>query len=197
MGKMFGKSCFNVHLGFLQNARAPENVQPLGTKVLIKGAITDESSGTKSSLLTARFPNGVPAISDEDQSAWMEYLYQQQPCPADAEGVEVVITTFDPNGNTYEIGRATSDVSGLYSLMWEPPVPGKYTIIATFEGSDSYFSSYAETAIGVEEAPSPAAPIEPEPTEGFAITTTELAIIAVAIIALVGIVAFWALRKRK
>ena len=84
--------------------------------------------------------------------------------------------------------------------MWEPPVPGKYTIIARFEGSESYFSSYAENALGVTEAPSPAVPIEPEPTEpteAFVITT-EIAIIAAVVVAVViGIVAFWALRKRK
>ncbi|MEM3881127.1 MAG: hypothetical protein QXD19_05215, partial [Candidatus Bathyarchaeia archaeon] len=41
-----------------------------------------------------------------------------------------------------------------------PPVPGKYTVIATFTGSESYYGSSAETAIYVEEAP----PATPEPT---------------------------------
>jgi hypothetical protein len=57
------------------------------------------------------------------------------------------------NGNLVHIGNATSDDSGLFSYMFAPEVAGKYTIIATFEGSESYWRSSAETAIGVEETP--------------------------------------------
>ena len=182
---------------------AAPKVTSWGSSIVIEGMVTDESAGSKTSALAARFPNGVPAIADDYMTEWMEYVYKQHSRPTNAEGVEVVITTLDPNGNTYEIGRATSDASGLYSLMWEPPVPGKYTIIATFEGSNSYWSSYAETAIGVTEAPSPATPMEPEPTEPIQAAeapfiTTEVAIIAaVAVASIIGIVAFLALRKRK
>jgi hypothetical protein len=175
----------------------PEAVQPLGTEVLIKGTVTDQSPGYTCFDTPAA---GTPAIADQYMSEWMEYLYMQQPYPDFVEGVEVKLEVLDPNKNFYEIGTVTSDASGMYKLMWEPPVPGEYTVIATFEGSDSYYSSYAETAIGVTEAPSPAQPIEPEPTEpteAFALGTTELAIIAVVIIAAVAIVAFWALKKRK
>ena len=136
-----------------------------GNSVLIKGMVTDESPGTKNSDRIARFPNGVAAIADEYMSPWMEYLYMQQPRPMDAVGVEVVLSVLDPNNNVYEVGRTTSDASGFYSLMWEPEVPGKYTVIATFEGSESYYASYAETAIGVSVAPSPApTAASPEPT---------------------------------
>jgi outer membrane protein assembly factor BamB len=163
---------------------------PLGSSVMITGTVTDQSPGAKD----------TPAIADEYMSDWMEYLYLQEPCPATFTGVEVKLETLDPNNNFYEIGTVTSDASGMFKLMWEPPVPGEYTIIATFEGSEAYFSSYAETAIGVTEAPSPGQPIEPEPTEpteAFALGNIELAIIAVVIIAAVAIIAFWALRKRK
>jgi hypothetical protein len=158
-----------------------------GSSVLIEGTITDQTPGAE----------GTPAIADEYMSQWMEYLYMQQPCPMMVNGVKVKLETLDPNGNFYEIGTVTSDASGMFKLMWEPPVPGEYTIIATFEGSESYYRSYAETAIGVGPAVTPSGTIEPEPTQGFALTTTELAIIAVVIIAVVGVVAFWALRKRK
>jgi hypothetical protein len=131
-----------------------------GNKVLVKGMVTDESAGTKDSDRTARFPNGVPAVSDESMSAWMEYVYKQQPCPANVTGVEVVVEVLDPNTNYYEVGRTTSDASGFYSATFTPEVPGKYTIVATFKGSESYYSSYAETAIDVLEAPVPT----PEPT---------------------------------
>jgi len=168
----------------------PDTVQSLGTPILIKGTITDLSPAQP----------GTPCISDEDMTAWMEYLHMQKPMPTDATGVKVTLDTIDPNGNFIHIGTTTSDMSGFYSYLWEPEIEGKYTIIATFEGSDSYYSSYAETAIGVTEAPSPAQPIQPEPTEPSEapFITTEVAIIvAVAVVAVIGVVAYWALKKRK
>ncbi|MEM3880936.1 MAG: hypothetical protein QXD19_04230, partial [Candidatus Bathyarchaeia archaeon] len=108
----------------------------------------------------ARFPNGVPAIADEYMSEWMEYVYMQQIKPTNIKGVEVTITVLDPNGNCYDVAKTTSDASGFYSATFTPPVPGKYTVIATFTGSESYYGSSAETAIYVEEAP----PVSTEPT---------------------------------
>jgi hypothetical protein len=128
------------------------DVISLGNNVIIKGFITDESAGTKSDSLMARFPNGVPAISDEDMTPWMEYVYHQHEMPTDATGVSVTIDAVDPNGDITNIGTTTSDMSGFYSYMWEPDSEGKYTVIATFEGSDSYWGSTAETSIGVTEA---------------------------------------------
>ena len=214
------------------------DIIPWGNSVMITGMVTDESPGTNDPALTMRFPNGVPAIADEYMSEWMLHVYKQYPLPDCVEGgggVEVVLTTFDPNGNYYEIGRVTSSNTGMFKLMWAPPVPGEYTIMATFEGSEGYYGSYAETAIGVTEAPSPAMPIEPEPTTPepttpepttpepttpepttpepttpeptepepteaaeAAFITTEVAIIAAVIVAsIIGVVSFWALRKRK
>jgi hypothetical protein len=151
----------------------------------------------------------------------------QKPMLEDAEGVEVIITTLDPNGNTYEIGRTTSSDRGTFGCDVDLPVTGVYKIIATFEGSESYYGSSAETYVVVEEATSAAQPIEPEapaeepaapeeptepeptvpeeptepePTEPAEapLITTELAIIAaVAIAAVIGIAAYWQLRKRK
>ena len=217
---------------------APMTTIDLGDSLVIRGTVTDQSAGTKQLEVATRFPNGVPAVSDASQEDWMEYVYMNAECPKIVEGVEVKLETLDPNGNFYEIGTVTNDASGMYSILWEPPVPGKYTIIATFEGSNSYYRSYAETAIGVTEAPSPSqsiepesvapaptqpepaapAPTEPTPTEPEPTTpeptepeaaeptqaaespliTTELAIIAaVAIACVIGVVSFWALRKRK
>ena len=158
-----------------------------GDSVLIKGMVTDQTPSPEA--------NGKPAISDADQSAWMQYLYAQQPVPANAKGVEVTLDTIDPNGNFIHIGRVTSDISGMFSHMWTPEVTGKYTIIATFEGSKSYYASFAETAIGVSEAPEE--PPAEEPEEAPAYTAIDLAIIAAVVVAIViGIVNLWALRKR-
>ena len=66
--------------------------------------------------------------------------------------------------------------------MCKPPVPGGYTITATFEVFYSYGPSFTETAIGVTEEP---------------VLTTELAIISVVIIAIAIIFSIWVTRKRK
>jgi hypothetical protein len=143
---------------------APDVAQPLGTPILLKGTVHDKSPGTEQDIVAGKYPNGVPAIADEYMTEWMEYIYMQKPCPEYAEGVEVVITTLDPNGNTYELDRTTTSLSGTFGCAINPPVPGLYKIIATFEGSDSYYGSYAETYITIGEAPTAAQPIEPEPT---------------------------------
>ena len=36
----------------------------------------DVSPGTKSAEQMLRFPNGVPAVADEDMTDWMEYVYE-------------------------------------------------------------------------------------------------------------------------
>jgi hypothetical protein len=134
--------CFGKGLSATTVTASPE-ISVNGDSVLIKGTVTDQSAGAKN----------TPAISDEDMSAWMEYLYMQHPKPANVKGVEVTLDTIDPNGNLVHIGNTTSDDTGLFSYMFTPEVPGKYTIIATFGGSQSYWRSSAETAIGVEDAP--------------------------------------------
>jgi hypothetical protein len=180
----------------------PDTAVPLGSSVLIKGTVTDDCAGAKRLVQEGKF-NIVPAVADEYMSEWMEYLYMQQECPADGEGVEVKITTFDPNGNTYELGRTTTSLSGTFGCEVHPPVPGLYKIIVTFEGTKSYYGSYAETYLVVEEAPSPGQLLEPElagstqATEAPLITAQLIEIIAVVIIAVIAVAGFYIFRKLK
>ena len=95
---------------------------------------------------------------------WMAYLYMQKPLPADATGVTVTLTAIDPNGNTQNIGTATTDTNGNYGIMWAPPVEGTYKITATFAGTNGYYGSDATTYIGVDVAPSPVPTIAPSAT---------------------------------
>jgi hypothetical protein len=179
---------------------APDMGVPLGSSVMIRGTVTDQSPGAKSREVMAKSPNdeGVPCIADEDQPAWMEYLYMQQAIPADAKGVEVSLDAVDPNSNFIHIATVTSDMSGMFSYQWTPEHEGKYTVIATFEGSKAYYCSYAETAIGVDPAPTPTTPIEPEePTEAPFITTETAIIAAVVVAIIIGAVSFYVLRRRK
>jgi hypothetical protein len=164
-----------------------------GSSVVVQGMVTDVSPGTNDIKLTTRFPSGVPAVSDANMSDWMLYVYKQYALPADIVGVNVIISVLDPNNNCYEVARTTSDASGFFSATFIPQVPGKYTVIATFEGSGAYYGSYAETAINVEEAPQPTPTATPVPQEPVG---TYFTVSTVLIIAAIAIVAFLILRRR-
>jgi hypothetical protein len=181
-----------------------DDVVAKGDTVLIKGNVLDQSPASQDYASQVRFPNGVPAVADEDMSEFMDYLHMQNATllnnPPMPNGVPVTIDAIDPSGDFVHIGDVTSDFSSMFKMLWTPEEEGEYTILAGFSGSDSYWSSYAETALGVTEAPSPAGPIQPEPTEPTEapLITTEVAIIiAVAVIAVIAIVAYWALKRRK
>jgi outer membrane protein assembly factor BamB len=182
-----------------------------GNSILIEGTVTDQSPGAKD----------TPAVSDESMTAWMEYIYKQQKKPNNVKGVTVSLDVLDSNNNFVHIGTTTTDASGAYSFMWTPDIPGKHTVIATFEGSDSYFSSTAETAVGVTVAsskspqvtstppPTTANPTQPpaqtpsaSPTQAVnpptsAEQTTTYIAIGAAVIILVAIAAALVLRRRK
>jgi outer membrane protein assembly factor BamB len=175
---------------------ASPKVSVHGSSVLVEGSVYDIAAGTKQAEQAARFPKGVPAVSDESMGAWMEYVYMQKPKPTDVTGVPVTITVFDPNGNLYDVGTTTSDENGMFKLMFTPEVPGEYTVIANFAGSESFWPSHAATAIGVEEAP--VATPEPTPTPAPMTDTYVLGIGAGAIVAIivVGLLLMLMLRKR-
>jgi len=144
-----------------------------GDSVMIKGTVTDQSPGSKD----------TPAISDEDMGDWMEYLYMQKQFPAQAKGVDVSLDVIDSNGNFRNIGTATTDASGTFGLLWAPDIPGQYTVLATFAGSESYGSSYAQSYLGVVDAPEPTP--EPTPTPAPATDTYILGLGIAALIAIV------------
>jgi len=182
-----------------------DDVIAKGDSVLIKGSVMDLSPAQ----------SGTPAISDEDMITWMNYLHMQNATlinnPPFVRGIEVSLATLDPNFNYYPIGTVTCDQNGNYGLMWEPPVPGTYQIIATFAGSESYWASEATTYLGIEDL-SASGLMEPELTEPaatsaetfttttqetFAITTEIAIIAAVAVASVIGVAAYWMLKKRQ
>ena len=155
---------------------APKTEVMHGQKIVIEGTVTDQSAGAM----------GTPAISDEDMGDWMEYIYMQKQFPGGAKGVDVSIDVIDSNGNFRNIGTATSDTSGTYSLVWEPDNPGLYNVIATFVGSESYASSFASTSFYVEEAvvtPTPDPTPAPQ-TDTYVIGLGIAAIIAIIVMGL-------------
>ena len=166
----------------LTTVSAPQTAVPMGTPVVITGSVLDQSPGAKN----------TPAISDEDMSEWMKYMYMQYPIPGDALGVQVTLDTIDPNGNFIHIGEATSDLNGNFGFTWTPEIPGMHQIIATFEGSEAYYSSYATTYLSSFDAPTPVTPT-PSPAP---MTDTYLAGSTIAILAGIAIAVFLLLRKK-
>ena len=132
---------------------APDISVSLGTYAVIKGSVMDISAGTKQNEQAARFPKGVPAISDASMEDWMGYVYQQKPRPQDAVGVEVRIQTLDPDGNYAWIGTTTTDSYGNYAYSFIPQKEGMYAIIASFVGSNGYWGSETTTYLMVGPAP--------------------------------------------
>ncbi len=182
-----------------------------GSTILVTGSVTDQSPGAK----------GTPAISDQDQAVWMEYLYQQKTKPTNIKGVTLEVTAIDPNGNFQDLGPATCDENGNFGITWLPPVEGKYQIVATFDGSKSYGGSTASTFVAVVPAgsaviPTPTspqqttAPASPTPAQtptsaptssvippNYGTSTTTYVAIGAAVIIVVAAAAALILRKRK
>jgi hypothetical protein len=147
-----------------------------GSSIIIEGTVLDQSPGAKD----------TPAISDDYMTAWMEYLYKQRPCPADLTGVPVKLEAFGSDGSYIEIGTVTSDPYGNFKSAWTPPKQILYTIMATFAGSDSYFSSYAGTGLSVGPAPAAAEPVEipayPDYTPLFGGIIAAIAVVGILVV---------------
>jgi outer membrane protein assembly factor BamB len=176
--------------------QAPLSSVVLGSSVVITGTVTDVSPGTENYALRARFPNGVPAVSDASMSEWMLYVYKQYELPMSITGVPVSLSVIDANGNYREIGTTTADADGFFSFNWTPDIEGKYTVYASFTGSEAYYPSHAVAAFAVD----PAAPT-PAPTQPPAESAADMYFIPavagiIAAIAIVGVVVVLVLRKR-
>jgi hypothetical protein len=141
-------------------ASAPDVSVDSGNAVIIKGTITDESPGLKETSMMARFPNGVAAVSDASQSAWMLYVWKQFEAPNNATGVPLTVSVIDSNGNYRTIGTTISDSLGSYSFSWVPDIAGKYDVYVTFAGSNAYYGSTAANSFVVNDAPA----ATPQPT---------------------------------
>jgi len=172
---------------------ASPKTSTFGDSILIEGAVHDISAGTQDPRIAPRFPNGVPAVSEESMNEWMKYVYMQFPRPTNTTGIEVSLSVLDANGNMQQIGNTTTDASGKFSYLWTPEISGKHTVIATFAGSISYWGSNAQTALGVNE------PAQATPTQTLATQPpfeTYFAISTIAIIAAIVIIGLVILKKK-
>jgi outer membrane protein assembly factor BamB len=176
---------------------APQVGATTSTPVTITGTVTDVAAGSKQEAVAANFPNGLPCVSDDSMTGWMEYVYMQQPCPTTVTGVPISIDVLDSNGNYRNIGTATSDGSGTFAFTWTPDIPGDFTVIATFAGSESYYPSNAEAhfyaAVPAPTAP-PAATAAPSAADLYFVPS----VIAIIVVIIIGfaVLAVLMLRKR-
>jgi hypothetical protein len=170
---------------------APQTQITAGQNAVISGTVLDKSPGA---------PN-TPCVSDNSMGVWMDYIYMQQPKPANVTGVPISIDAMAPNGNMIHIATVTSDgMSGTFGYTWAPTTVGQYTIYATFVGDDSYGSSFATTYATVTNAVvTTTAPTTSTLSIGATSTDTLLmALIGgiIAIIIAIGIVGVLLLKKK-
>ena len=173
------------------------NAQQFGTSMVISGTIIDKSAGSQQGAVLGNFPTGLPCVSDNSMTGWMEYVYMQQPCPTNVTGVPITVSVVDSNGNSRIIGKTTSDASGMYTLTWIPDIPGNYTVTASFAGSNSYYGSAAETAFAVNAPTSTVTPT----SEPISLASTQMYIVGIGVaviivVAIVGAMIMLSLRKR-
>ncbi len=159
---------------------APQTGIVSGQNLIISGSVLDMSPAQ---------PN-TPAISEESMDTWMDYLHFQMPIGGiynniTVTGVPVSIDATDPNGNVQHLATVTSDMSGTFAYTWTPTTTGDYKITATFMGSDSYGSSYAQTYANVVSAPATSTPAPTASNVGVATATDLMTFISIAIIAII------------
>ena len=121
---------------------APDIGVPKGTPIEIRGTVTDQSPKLK----------GTPAISDADQSSWMNYIIQHNTAEPDVTGVPVQLTILSQDDKIAQQVTVTSDSNGLFHFPWTAQAAGEYTIIANFTGTQSYGPSSAKTSVVITEA---------------------------------------------
>ncbi|MEM2969030.1 MAG: hypothetical protein QXJ76_06975, partial [Candidatus Bathyarchaeia archaeon] len=119
-----------------------------------------------------------------------------QPYPENVKGVEVTLSVLDSNNNFYDIGTTTTNADGTFSFVWTPQIPGKFMLVASFKGSNSYYGSSATTYFYASDAPPPSPSPTPQPQSMADQYFIPVAIgLFIAIIA-VGVLMVLMLRKR-
>jgi hypothetical protein len=179
-------------------ATAPSVGVTTATPITISGTIVDIAAGTKQQAQAANFPNGVPCVSDASMSQWMEYVYMQQPYPANVTGVPITLNVLDSNGNYRQIGKTTSDTQGTFAFTWTPDIPGDFTVTANFAGSESYYPSSAVAHFNAAPLAASTAPTPTSPASMADLYFIPAVIANIVIIIIVGtILAVLLLRKRQ
>ncbi len=176
---------------------APQTGVTTSTPVTITGTITDISPGASQTVVANNYPNGLPCVSDDSMSDFMEAVYEQCSMPNNITGVPITVSVVDSNGNYRTIGQTVSTPSGTFDYTWTPDIPGHYTLYAAFAGSGAYYASSAQTAIYASETATPA-PTQQIQTNAATASDllTYIGAATVAIIIAIAIVGLLIIRKR-
>ena len=160
---------------------APDTSVPLGTALLIKGTVLDQSPAQ---------PN-TPCVSVDSVAAWMEHIHIQRDLPANLTGVSVTLTAIGSDGSVVDIGTATTNgYYGTFSKAWTPPKEVTYEIIASFAGDASYGSSAASTGVTVGPAPEPPPTVEIPVPADYTMVIVGMGLAIIIAVAIVGVVLF-------
>jgi outer membrane protein assembly factor BamB len=189
---------------------APNTAVPKGTAVLIGGTVMGMSPGDQGSVTnptepldSPTKPGTAPCVSAASMETLMEYLYMQHPIDGlyhneTITGVPVTLTAIGSDGSVIDIGTTTTNgYYGTFDYEWTPPDKGKYTILASFAGDDSYGSSSAATGLSVGPAvETPSTPEIPTPIDNTMVIIASAIAIIIAVVISVAIVGALILRKR-
>ena len=173
---------------------APQTAIVTGETAILSGTILDQSPAQQ----------GSACVSKESMSTYMEFLHMQRPIDGffhnvTVTGVPVSIDVIDPNSNFFHLDTVTSDEKGNFGYSWNPTIAGQYKITATFEGDQSYGSSWATTYATVSDAPTTQPTQEPvsiDTTNTVMIPLIAGVIAIIIAIAIVGVVVLQAVKKR-
>jgi hypothetical protein len=173
---------------------APDVATTVGTPIVIRGTVTDISAGTTQNEQAARFPNGVPAVSDASQGNWMAYVYMQKAKPTDTTGVPVTLSVYDANGNYRTIGTTATDSSGMFTYAWSPDIEGQYIVVASFEGSNSYYGSSSESSFYAMAEPATPTPVPTQAPSAadlyFIPAVAALAVLSIIVLVMLALMMF-------
>ena len=177
--------------------QAPSIGVTTATPITITGTITDASPGTSQLLVKSNFPSGLPCVSDDSESAFMEAVYQQQQMPNNITGVPITISVLDANNNFRTIGTTTSDGTGHYGFTWTPDIPGNFEVIANFQGSNSYYPSSTTTYFSASIAATTPAPTVTAQINAATTSDLMLYIVGAVVAMIIAIAVGFALVLRK
>ncbi|MDR2700359.1 MAG: PQQ-binding-like beta-propeller repeat protein [Nitrososphaerota archaeon] len=160
----------------------PQTAVSKGSSVVLTGKVLDQSP-----VSIGKTAGGIACVADESMALWMDYNYLQLPIDGiygneTIKGVQVFLTAENENGEYTYIGEAYTDSSGTFSCLWTPEKTGKYTVTATFDGSNAYGASSDTTAIGVVEATGNQANGNNQPNFGLYIIGSTIVIVAVVLL---------------
>ncbi len=161
---------------------APQTQVVSGSKVVIQGTVYGHVSSTARNPMYRRQCNGHMDGLQTHANASRRILPQHNSSRRSSSTLAI-----DSNGNPASIGTATSDTSGSYQMEWTAPAEGLYKITATFPGSNSYGSSWAETGLSVGPAPtaSPAPTQAAQPID-YTMTIVGMGIAIIIVVLIVG-----------